>query len=120
MKYSIGQFISLQIRFQATNHSDWLQHRKLETISSLKCRKLNPLLNHIIRTWLICSIDPINRTNICLCDGDLGSALVAEDNTLYGIRTMNEETCSKTSLNIYTNVFAQIEWIRFITTGWPW
>lgn len=120
-KYEIFNWIVyyMWIWFQATNDSDWLQHRNLETISPLECRKLNPLLNHIIRTWLICSIDPINRVNICRND-DLGSALVAEDNTLYGIRTMNEETCSKTSLNIYTNVFAQIEWIRFITTGWPW
>ncbi|XP_055309728.1 mite allergen Der p 3-like isoform X2 [Sitodiplosis mosellana] len=105
--------------WNTANQSEWIQHRNLETISPIECRKLNPLLNHIIRTWLICSVDTIsNRANICDA-GDLGSAL-KKDNTLYGIRTMNEETCSKSSLNIFTNVFPQLEWIRFIMTGWPW
>lgn len=89
------------------------------TIGTHECRKLNPALNHIIRTWLICSVNAINRAaNICA--SDLGSALVGQDDVLYGISTHNEETCAKANVNIYTNVFTQITWINFIIYGWPW
>lgn len=107
------------IRFQLKSGNDsMLQHRREKTISTQECRKLNPTLNHIIRTWLICSIDPINRANICA--NDLGSVLVSDDNTLYGIRTMNEETCTNAIVNIYTNVFTQVTWINAIIYEWPW
>lgn len=97
-----------------------MQHRILKTISTIECRDINPLLGHIIRTWLICAVDTISsQTNVCHAS-DLGSALVDENNTLYGLSTSNEETCNKATLNIYTNIFAQLEWIRLITTGWPW
>lgn len=107
------------IRFQLkSRNGSVVQHRSEKTISTQECRKLNPALNHIIRTWLICSIDPINRANICA--NDLGSVLVTDDNTLYGIRTMNEETCANAIVNIYTNVFTQVTWINAIIYEWPW
>lgn len=112
------------IQFQLTNGNDsTLLYRKAVTVSTQECKKLNPTLNHIIRTWLICSIspsidDPINRANICAID--LGSVLVGDDDTLYGISTMNEETCTNANVNIYTNVFTQLTWINGIIYGWPW
>lgn len=104
-------------RFQA-NPADLLQYCNAKAISSQDCRKSNPLLSHIIRSWLICSPSPINQVNIC--SGGLGAALATQDNTLYGILSRNEETSSNPSINIYTNVFTQMTWIRFIITGWPW
>lgn len=82
----------------------------------MECREWNPSLAHIIRTWLICSIDPNNSANIC--SGQHANVLVAND-TLYGIGTMNEETCGKTTFDFYTNIFQQMYWIRFIIEGSP-
>lgn len=82
----------------------------------MECRELNPSLVNIIRTWLICSIDLSKPANICT--GQFGSVLAVND-TLYGIGTMNKETCENTTFDFYTNVFYQMNWIRFIIEGFP-
>lgn len=103
-------------KFQV-NRNDLVQLCNATVITLAECKASNPSLGHILRPWLICSVEPINRENICA--GVLGSALVTNDNILYGIMSMNDDTAVNKTLNIYTNVFDQIPWIRFTIYGWP-
>lgn len=103
-------------QFQA-NNNDLVQLCSAKIITLNECKASNPSMSNILRPWLICSVEPINRGNICA--GALGSPLVTNDNTLYGIMSMNKDTAVNKSLSVYTNVFDQISWIRFVMYGWP-
>lgn len=113
---TLAQFFRKFIQFQAKN-GDLVQQCRAKVITLNECKETNPSLNHILRPWLICSVDPINQENICA--EVLGSPLVTNNSILYGIMTMNEETAINSSLNIYANIFDQIIWIRYIIYGWP-
>lgn len=106
------------------NDTDTLQHQTTTTISSHQCRELNPSLDHIIRSWLICTKDAMHdihdeQGTACTNGLDFGSPLVSNDNNiLYGIMSMPRSTCGATAINdIYTNVYAQINWIWFVIEG---
>lgn len=92
-----------------------MEFRVTTAISGEDCRKLNPTFDHIIRSWLICTVNSIEQNE---CFDGLGSPLVSEnDNILYGILSIFRSTCGETLNDIYTNVYAQISWIWFVIEG---
>lgn len=102
--------------FQA-NSDDLMKTCNAMVITLDECKESYPTLSSILRPWLICSVEPIRHANNCA--GVLGSSLVTNDNILYGIMSMNNDTVVNKSLNVYTNVFDQISWIRLMIYGWP-
>lgn len=92
-----------------------MQHETTMAISGQQCRQMNPSLEPIIRSWLICTATEMERTN---CFDGLGSPLVSsKDNILYGIVSMFRNPCGVAINDIYTNVYAQLPWIWFTIEG---
>lgn len=97
-----------------TEDNSLLQQQTTTAISSQQCRELNPSLNHVIRSWLICTDIPIEPSS---CFDGLGSPLVSEDNIIFGIVSMFRSTCGLALNDIYTNVYTQVAWIWFVIEG---